>query len=75
MCFVCLKLRHETQYRCGNVAFYLPLNVDGSALHCSPKTAVGFSVMESRPFQLCVVSNAERERDVRIITVNELKKN
>ena len=49
--------------------------VDGSALLCSPKTAVGFNVIESRPFQLCVLSNVERERDVRIITDNELEKN
>jgi hypothetical protein len=46
----------------------------GYALHCSPKTAVGFDVMESRPFQLCALPNVERERDVRIITDNEMEK-
>ena len=47
---------------------------DGSAFHCSPKRAVGFGVMESRPFQFSVLPNVERERDVRIITGNELQK-
>ena len=46
----------------------------GSALHCSPKKAVAFSVMESRPFQLCVLSNVERHRDTRVVTHSELKK-